>query len=297
MSQDINDMMVFLAVVESGSFTVAAERLGIPKANVSRKVSRLEEFLGVTLLGRSTRSQHLTDVGKRYLMHCKRIHEEVDLAEAAVFETLHTYKGTIKIGASVTIGQQILKPSLAPFLHQYPDITLQLSLVNQRVDLIEEGFDMLIRVGMLDDSRLIAKRLGNAKRKLYASPSYFKGRTLPQQVDEISEYDILLMSALNREHKIELVSGRKQKALRINPRLVVDDLSLLKQSIVDGLGVGVLPEYMCDKEIDQGGLINILPDWGMSDIDIYALYPRHRVNIPKIKSFLDFIAELFSRRL
>lgn len=145
MEHDLNDMMVFLAVVETGSFTLAADRLAIPKANVSRKVSRLEQKLNVTLLERSTRSQHLTEAGSRYLMHCKRIHEEIELATASVSEILHSLKGTLKIGASVASGQQILRPALAQFMHLYPELQVQLNLVNRRVDFIAEGFDVVIR--------------------------------------------------------------------------------------------------------------------------------------------------------
>ncbi len=297
MPLDINDMMVFLAVVESSSFTVAAERLGIPKANVSRKVSRLEQQLGVTLLERSTRSQHLTEAGRRYLTHCKRIHEEVDLAGAAVSEILHSYKGTIRIGASVTIGQQILKPAIATFLNQYPEINVQLSLLNQRVDLIEEGFDMLIRVGTLEDSRLIAKRLGSAQRKLFASPHYFDRNQYPKTINDLCNCDIVLMSRTNNENTLTLKSGDKKKVFHLTPRLLADDFSMVKQSVVDGVGIAILPEYMCYDEIRKGELINIFPEWGMNAIDIFALYPQHRAKIPKVKAFLDFAIDIFSNKL
>jgi len=294
---DINDMMVFLAVVEANSFTVAAERLGMPKANVSRKVSRLEKALGVTLLERSTRSQHLTESGKIYLIHCKRIHGEIDLAEAAVSEIVHSLKGTIKIGTTVTLGLQIIKPVIASFLDKYPDINVQLSLENQRVDLIDEGFDMLIRVGDLDDSRLIAKRLGTAQRKLYASPSYLQGQTKLGKVDELCDCHVLLMSRLGDNNKVDLVSGKKKRTLRINPRLIVDDFSIVKQAAVENQGVAILPSYMCDEEISNGELVNVLPEWGMEEIDIYALYPQHRAKIPKVKVFLDTMVEVFKERL
>ncbi len=298
MHSDINDMMVFLAVVEAGSFTIAAERLGMPKANVSRKVSRLEKHLGVTLLERSTRSQHLTEAGKRFQIHCKRIHEEVDLAHDAVSEILHSYKGTIKIGASVAIGQQILKPVLSSFLNRYPDINVQLSLVNRRVDLIEEGFDMLIRVGDLEDSRLIGKRLGRVQRKFYASPSYLKNCSRsPTKIDDLSDCQIMLMSQYSHENKLKLESGKKRKTLTLNPKLVTDDFSIIKQAVVDDAGVAILPSYMCDEEIESGQLINIIPEWGMSDIDIYALYPKHRASIPKIRVLLDFMKDVFLERL
>jgi len=297
MMQDLNDMMVFLAVVETGSFTLAADRLGLPKANVSRKVSRLEARLGVTLLERSTRAQHLTEVGRRYLNHCKRIHEEVDLAETAVFEILHAYEGSLKIGASVTIGQQILKPTLSTFLHQYPKLNLTLNLVNQRVDLIEEGFDMLIRVGSLEDSRLIAKRLGSAKRSLFASEQYLAKYGLPQTPKLLHQYDVLLMSRSNSGNTLALTSGKESLELKISPRFVADDFSILKQSVVDGLGIAVLPDYMCREEIQSGKLVQVLPEWGLQGVDIYALYPQHRVKLPKVKALLEFVIEIFHNKL
>lgn len=297
MNHDINDLLVFLAVVEAGSFTVAAKRLGIPKANVSRKVSRLEQQLGVTLLERSTRSQHLTEVGTRFLTHCKRIREEIDLADATVYEILHSYKGTIKIGTSVTIGQQIIKPVISSFLRQYPEINVELSLVNRQVDLIEEGFDLLIRVGDLDDSRLIGRRLGSAQRKLYASPSYLKDHQELKSTDELCNHQLLLMQMLSNDNKIELISDESKETVKLNPRLIVDDFSFVKQTAIDGEGITLLPSYMCDEEINNGELINVLPAWGMSDVDIYALYPKHRAKIPIVKAFLNFTTETFLKRL
>lgn len=297
MNHDINDLMIFLAVVEVGSFTGAAQRLNMPKANVSRKVSRLELILGVTLLERSTRSQHLTEAGTRFLKHCKTIRDELDLAEAAVSEILHSYKGTIKIGTSVTIGQQIIKPVMSSFLRQYPDINIELSLVNHQVDLIEEGFDILIRVGDLDDSRLVARKLGSAQRKFYASPEYLERNKEPKIIDELCDAQILLMRMLSKDNKMTLVSKNTKKVFKLNPRLIVDDFSVVKQTAIDDEGIALLPSYMCKEEINNGKLINVLPEWSMSDIDIYALYPKHRAKIPKIKAFLDFALEVFMDKL
>lgn len=297
MQHDLNDMMVFLAVVETGSFTLAAERLNMPKANVSRKVSRLEERLKVTLLTRSTRSQHLTEAGERYLTHCKQIHEQIDLAEASVDEMLSEVKGKIKIGTSVTIGQQILNPTLSHFFHQYPDINVELNLVNRRVNFIEEGFDLIIRVGKLDDSSLIGKKLGVVERKLFASADYFKQRVIPENIEQLSECDLLLISALNNNNKLKLFSAEKEVVLTANPRLLVDDYAILKQSVLDGLGIAVLPDYMCRSELASGELIEVLPEWVAESVDVFALYPKHRVKIPKVSVFLDFIVALFNEKL
>ncbi|WP_413403017.1 LysR family transcriptional regulator [Pseudoalteromonas sp. KJ71-7] len=297
MNYDVDDLLVFLAVVEAGSFTVGAKRLGIPKANVSRKVSRLEQKLGVTLLERSTRSQNLTEVGTRFLTHCKRIREEIDLADATVSEILHSYKGTIRIGASVTIGQQIIKPVISSFLRKYPDINIELSLANHQVDLIEEGFDLLIRIGDLDDSRLIGKRLGSAQRKFYASPSYLKLNNEPKEIGELCNHHLLLMRMLGSDNKVELISKEKKEIVQLNPRLAVDDFSVVKQATIDGEGIALLPSYMCKKAISNAELINILPKWGMSDIDVYVLYPKHRAKIPKVKAFLNFTTDTFLKKL
>lgn len=298
MEHDLNDMMVFLAVVETGSFTLAAERLGIPKANVSRKVSRLEQNLQVILLERSTRSQHLTEAGRRYLQHCKRIHEEMDLATASVCELFQSYSGELKIGASVATGQQILRPALGNFMHQYPELKVQLNLVNRRVDFIEEGFDVVIRIGQLKDSMLIAKKLGTITRKLFASPAYTAKQGKPELVEQLTKHQLLIMNAINNDTKLNLKT--KQGALFLvdcQPRLLVDDFVMLKQAIIDGLGIGVLPEYMVKNEIATGQLVNILPDWGMEAIDVYALYPKHRAKIPKVKAFLEFAIELYGEIL
>ena len=294
MSPDINDLMIFLAVVESGSFTNAAERLGMPKANVSRRLSRLEHSLGVRLLERTTRSQKLTEAGRRYLLHCKRIEAELDLAQAAIGEELTSVRGRLKVGTSVSVGQQILRPHLGGFLGQYPELELQLNLTNQRVDLIEEGYDLVIRVGDLDDSRLVAKKLGCAQRKVYASPAYLSSQRGSIELDRLEEYQWLQMSNHNRIESFDLKNGKQVKTMNITPRLRVDDFAILKQSAVDGLGLAILPSYMCREELASGALIDVLPKWQASSVDLFALYPAHRSKIPKMRAFLDFASEIFA---
>ncbi|WHI50507.1 LysR family transcriptional regulator [Microbulbifer sp. MLAF003] len=296
MIHNLNDMMVFLAVVETGSFTQAADRLGIPKANVSRKVARLEDRLSVKLLERSTRSQALTEAGRKYLSHCKRIEEEMMLAEAEVSEVLHVHRGPIKVGASITIGQKILKPALAIFLNHYPEIQMNLSLVNHRVDLIEEGFDVVVRVGEMGDSRLIARPLGHACRKIYASPDYLNKNGTPLNIKELVHHQWLFMNALGNESKIILQNGNRVFQQKIKPRFYSDDLSTIKQATIDSCGIAVLPDYMCFQEVKEGTLINLLPKWSMERIGIYALYPQNRAKIAKVGAFIEFLSDVFERK-
>ena len=295
--RDLNDMLIFLAVIDAGSFTLAAERLSIPKANISRKVSRLEKQLGVTLLERTTRSQHLTEAGKTYLQHCKRIQEELDLAEASIAQVLNEVSGQLRIGASVGIGHEILKTTLGTFMHQYPDIDLQLNLLNRRVDLIEEGFDLVIRIGQLDDSRLIAKPLGKISRRLYVSPSYVEKYGPIKSIDDLPNHAFLLMSNVHGTGKFELQNNKQKKEFNVSPKLLVDDFLVLRQLVKDGLGIAILPDYMCTQDMTDKKLVQILPDWGMPAVDAYALYPKHRLNIPKVAVFLEYILKTFKERL
>ncbi|WP_201777800.1 LysR family transcriptional regulator [Thalassomonas actiniarum] len=294
---DLNDMMLFIAVIDAGSFTLAAERLNMPKANLSRKISRLEQQLGVTLLERTTRSQHITEAGKDYLAHCRNIHQEVELAEAGISQQLNEVKGQLCICASVGMGHEILKPVLGRFMHQHPAINLQLNLLNRRVDLIDEGFDLVIRIGELEDSRLIAKRLGKVSRKIYASPDYVKRHGEVKEIEQLKQKDFLLMTNVQNNGRFLLASREEQQEFKVAAKMLVDDFLMLKQMATEGLGVAIIPDYMCQQELADGKLLQLMPAWGMPDVDVYALYPKHRLNISKVKAFMDFIQAVFKQRL
>jgi DNA-binding transcriptional LysR family regulator len=296
-TQDLNDMMLFIAVIDAGSFTLAAQRLNIPKANISRKISRLEQQLGVILLERTTRSQHITDAGSQYLVHCRHISQEIELAETSISELLTEVKGQLRIGVSVGMGHDIIKPVLGQFMRQYPALNLQLNLLNSRVDLIEEGYDLVIRIGELEDSRLVAKRLGKVARKIYTSPDYVKQHGEIKSIEQLSKASFLLMSSIQHNERLLLTSKEKQHELTVMPRMLVDDFLILKQMIIEGLGVSIMPDYMCEHELANAKLIQLLPSWGMLDVNVYALYPKHRLNVPKVKAFLDFIQTVFKQRL
>jgi len=249
---DLNDMMLFIAVIDAGSFTLAADRLNIPKANLSRKISRLEDRLGITLLERTTRSQHITEAGKNYLEHCRRIHQEVDLAEASIAQILNKVEGQLRIGASVGMGHEVIKPVLGKFMRQYPEINLQLSLLNRRMDLIEEGFDLVIRIGTLEDSRLIAKRLSQVSRKIYVSPDYLKRSGEISSIEQLDQLDFLLMSSVHNDGRIVLNSGKQQQEFRVTPKMLVNDFLILKQMVIEGIGIAIIPDYMCHQEVKNG---------------------------------------------
>lgn len=285
----LNDVLTFLDVVECGSFTAAAEKVGQPKSNLSRKLARLEQTLGTRLMERSTRRLHLTEAGRIYYQHARRAHEELIQGQDAVDHLLEQPRGHLKVSASVTIGQQLVKPMLAPFLRQYSEISMELKLTNRRVDLIEEGFDIVIRVGRLPDANLIARRLGQSRRKLVASKVLLQERGRPERLSELGGLPCIMMEDSDKGHWL-FEQGEKAHKLALDPVLVVDDFACLHQCIVEGLGIGALPDYMCT----HPELVELVPDWALQASDIFAVYPSHRGATPKVRAFLDALTQRFS---
>ncbi|AXN30856.1 LysR family transcriptional regulator [Vibrio coralliilyticus] len=286
---DLNDLMVFATVVERGSFTQAAEALNTPKSNISRKITRLESQLGVRLLERSTRKLHLTEIGQRYYQYCKRIKEEYEAAGSAVESMLEKPQGRLRVCTSLGVGQSLLGDHLAEYCRHYPDVELDLSLTNRRVDLIEEGYDLAFRVGELPDSGLIAKKLCSINLRLYAAPSFAKHRI--NTPSDLLKHPLMLMSAKERSPDWHLHCGVDKTALRFEPNVRCDDFSMLMRMAIKGLGITELPEYMAKRELAEGTLINILPDWQFEPVDLYALYPSHRGSTPKVRALLTHLSQ------
>lgn len=304
---DLNDMMVFQRVVVAGSFTRAAEAIGLPKSNISRKVSRLEASLGVRLLERSTRSLHLTEIGRIYHEHCVRIQEEVDSALECVEALAAVPRGWLKVCTSVTFGQCLLAPLLANFQKRYPQVLVDLRLDNRRIDIIDEGIDVAIRVGRSPDSSLVSKPLCAVALHLYASPDYLasaredSSQGVIHGVEDLQRQRCLFMSAMGDSprwqlfssaaaHSASKVAGREQY-VDITPAFISDDFNVLAQLAADGLGVALLPDYMCGHAVAEGRLVRVLESWVGRQVDVCAIYPSRKGVTPKVRVFLDYLAE------
>lgn len=295
---DLNDMMVFLAVVERGSFTHAANDIGLPKSNVSRKISRLEEQLGVRLLERSTRSLHLTEVGRIYHEHCVRIHEEVVSAENCVESMAAIPRGWVKLCASVTIGQALLAPWLPEFNTLFPEVHVDLRLTNRRIDIIEEGYDLTIRVGESPDSSLISKKLCAVNLHLFASPDYLGSALIHKQggknlsvPNDLLNHQCLFMSAMGDKPSWELYDTGNKTTIDFTPYFVSDDFGVIYQMALSGLGIALLPDYLCSSAEKDNKLVRVLDDWVGRNVNIYAIYPSRKGVTPKIRVLLDFLAD------
>ncbi|AQQ66427.1 hypothetical protein Mag101_01260 [Microbulbifer agarilyticus] len=288
---DLNDMMVFRAVVDQGSFTGAATELGLPKSNISRKVSRLEESLGARLLERSTRALHLTEVGRLYYEHCVRIAEEISSAEQVIEAHSAQPKGWIKLCTSVTLGQALISPLLPTFREQYPEVHVDMMLTNRRVDIIEEGFDLAIRAGESPDSNLVSRRLYTASLNLYASPQYVETRRADKitQLEELHQHCCLHMNANSERARWQLFNGNEEHTFEFQPEMRCNDFSSIQQQVINGGGISLLPDYLCQQDIQAGNLIQVLPGWSGKSVSVYGIFPSRKGVSPKIRAFLDYL--------
>ena len=295
--RDLNDIIVFARVVEQDGFSAAARVLGIPKSNVSRRVARLEDDLGARLLERTTRKLHLTEVGRIYYEHCRRITEEVAHADLSVDQLLEAPRGLLRVNASVTTGQQLISPLISEFMVLYPEVQVELYLSNRRIDVVEEGFDLVIRIGDLEESTLVAKFLGESQFYFYASPAYLERRGTPVDPDDLADHDWLVMSEGQPSPRWQIIGLKGTRTIAAAPRAVVNDFTSLRRIALDGGGIAVMPSYMSDILERQNRLVRILPGWSLPPVPYHVLFPSHRGATPKIRAFLDFVADRIRQRL
>ncbi|WP_261845113.1 LysR family transcriptional regulator [Aliamphritea ceti] len=286
---DLNDMLIFTKVAELKGISPAARVLNLPKSKVSRRMAMLEASLDARLLERTTRAVHLTEAGRIYYQHCKQINEAVETAEDAVHQLTETPKGQLRISASVTTGQQLIAPHLSEFTEKYPLINIDLELSNRRVDVVSEGFDLVIRVGKLEDSNLISKRLGSGHAGMFAAESYLQKHGAPHVLEDLHQHRILVMSDAHNvlNWRMENDSG-EQYALNVSPNIQINDLTSLTTLVAGGGGIACLPTYLVRKQVESGQLRRILPEWRTPELSVYMLYPSQRGLTHKARLWMDF---------
>lgn len=289
---DLNEVMVFVEVVRAGSFTAAGLALEMPKSSVSRKVAQLEDRLGVQLLHRTTRSLRLSDVGEAYYARCLRVVAEAEAAEQLVGDLQAVPCGRLRITAPPALSA--LGSIVAEYLAKYPGVRVELVCTDRVVDLLAEGFDLAIRAGRLEDSALIARKLGTATRVLVATPAYLEGRGVPKQPADLPEHDLIVFSGGREEGVWRLISKRKQVDIQPTPRLVVNDYELVRAAVRSGLGIALLPGYLSREDLEDGALVRVLPAWATAETPIRALFPAGRHKSIKLTAFLDLLQARFS---
>jgi DNA-binding transcriptional LysR family regulator len=292
--QDLNDMLFFAEVVERGGFAAAGRALGVPKSRLSRRVAELEAQLGVRLLQRTTRKLSLTAIGETYLRHCLALRESAQAAADAVAEVQTEPRGTIRVVCPVTLAQTVLGNVLPIYLARHPQVQVDMEVNNRVVDLVEEGVDVALRVRLtLEESgSLVVKRLDSARSVLVASPALLARQGTPHSVEEAGRLDSVAMSATDGVVSIQLMKAEGVEAtLQYRPRLIADDLLTLKLAVIGGTGMCLLPDYMCEDELRDGRLVQLLPEWTRPVGVVHAVFPSRRGLSPAVRSFLDFLGE------
>ena len=280
-------MLVFTKVVQAGSFTGAARALEMPKSTVSRKVSQLEERLGARLLQRTTRKLNLTEVGQTYYQHAARIVAEVEEAEQAVSQMQEIPRGLLRVTTPQNFG--FLAPIVASFMRRYPEVRIELVLANRVIDMIEEGFDLALRVGQLRDSTLVARTLGKLESYLVASPSFLRREGRPKHPRDLEHFDCIVFGAGPDGARWKLGREGKTVSVDVNARLTVNDFEFLGEAARSGLGITVLPQFRCVDDLRKKKLRRVLPEWCVGETPLYAVYPSTRHLSPKVKAFLDHL--------
>ncbi|SDD40026.1 DNA-binding transcriptional regulator, LysR family [Cupriavidus sp. YR651] len=284
---DLNDIAVFVRVVQLESFSRAARALGMPVSTVSRKVMALEERLGVTLLQRTTRKLSLTAQGRAYFDQCSEPLSHLYDAERVITETQKKPEGLLRISGPVMLEQELFYTFLSSFLKSYPGIQVDLYFTNVFLDLIAENVDVAIRFGDLQDSSLVAQRVGRSVRHLVASPEYARHHHLPARPEDLGQHPCVLINARNNETEWQLVSGRKSVKVRVTGPVAARDFHIVSAFALRGHGIALLPSGYSDAHIARGELVRVLPEWSSPEIFVHAVYPTRRFMPSKLKAFLD----------
>ncbi len=283
---ETDDALIFTKVVSSGSFSKAAELLNMPKSTLSRRISNLEERLGVRLLERTTRQLALTDIGRGYHGHCERIVEEIQEAESYIAQSQSEPQGTLKVSVAVDIALIHMQEIFADFLLEYPKISLVVDLSQRVVNLIEEEVDVAIRVRNLEDSSLIAKKIGVSTISLFSHVDYFANREIPTHPSQLIETDCIGLDAGNPVW--EFWDGRQEIKVKPRHRYKVNNLTLIKTAVLKGLGIAILPQKSCEPHLGKE-LMPLLEDYSVRFGNIYAVYPSKKYMSSKLRVFLDYL--------
>jgi DNA-binding transcriptional LysR family regulator len=289
---DLNEMMVFAKVVQTGSFTRAAASLRMPKSTVSRKITELEGRLGARLLQRSTRTLSLTDEGRTYYGYCARIAGEVDEAERAVGRLREVPRGRLRV--TLPLNFDFMAKIAIDFAKKYPEVELEMVETDRVIGLVEEGFDLAIRAGALADSTLIARPLASIRRVVAASPKYLDKRGRPRTPAALEKHDAIVFGAGASPSVWRLISGESTIDVAVKGRLVTNDFDVLVEAAIGGLGIAMMPIYRGLPAIREGKLERVLDAWCSPIVALHVVYSSTRHLSPKVKAFVEHLQNGFT---
>jgi DNA-binding transcriptional LysR family regulator len=279
-------------VVRSGSFTAAADKLNLSKSVVSKYVTRLEDRLEARLLNRTTRRLSLTEVGQAFYQRSQRGLAEIEEAESEVSRLQGEPRGELRLSSPMSFGILHLAPSLPAFQQRFPDLSVDMVLDDRRTDLVEEGFDLAIRIGELPDSTLVARRLGPCRHVVCGSPEYFARHGVPQSPQDLADHPALTYRYQDAPSEWRLVDrDGNYHQVAIDSRLQMNNSLAVREALLKGAGVTLTPSFVVGADIRAGRLKAVLTEYRALEVSIYAVYPQRKHLSPKVRAFVDFLSE------
>jgi DNA-binding transcriptional LysR family regulator len=292
-SPDILDIVAFVRVAETGAFARAAERMGIAKSILSRRVARLEQALGAKLLTRTAQGAHPTEIGRLYFERASNILAELEAAQEVVAEQVTQVAGPIRLSAPLSFGIQYLAPALADFGRAHPRVDLDVSLEDRRVDLVGGGFDLAIRIGTLTDSALVARKITRVTAAFVASPDYLDRTGRPTHPRELQGRDLLVYSNISPGQQFRIRVGSGFETIRGPVRLRADNGDLLREAACAGLGIAVLPSFIAAPALRAGTLEALLLDYPLEESGLHVVMPPGRAVTARVRALVDFLVSRF----
>jgi DNA-binding transcriptional LysR family regulator len=292
--QDLNDLRLFVEVVNEAGFAAAARKLGMPRSRISRRIGLLEEHLGVRLVQRSTRHFAVTDIGQEYYRHCLAMMVEADAAQEAIDRIKAEPQGTIRVSCPSSVIYFQVGAMIARFMAQCPKVTVLLESTNRRVDVMREGFDIAIRVRFppLEDSDLTIRKLAVSDQRLVAHPKLLDRSARPAVPADLTALPSMAWEPFRHEHEWRLDGPDGATAvIRHVPHFITEDMVTLRLAALEGVGICQFPSFIVDDDLRRGLLVDLLPDWRPRAGIIHAVFPSRRGLLPSVRALLDFLAE------
>ena len=290
----VTGMRVFTAVVDAGSFAGAADKLDLSRGMATRYVAQLEAHLGVRLLNRTTRKLSLTEAGSDYCQRATQVLAMVEEAETSVAQEASVPRGTLRVTSSQAFGVRHLGWAITEYLQRYPGIQVDVTLNDRVVDLVEEGFDLAIRVATRIDPGLVARKLTRARVVACASPGYLKKHGAPKSPEELAGHNCLAYAYSSLQNEWHFRRKGVVRKVRVSGNLRGNNGDILSTAAIEGLGVILHPTFLVYEALRERKLVRILPDWEIDDLTVFAVYPNRKFLPPKVRSFIDFLAARFA---
>ena len=282
-------MSVFRRVAEIGNFSAVAREMELSQPTVSKHIAALEKHLNVKLLNRSTRQLNLTDVGKLYYDSCVHIIDEMQETESKIRSQQSLLTGSLRINTPVTFGEISIIPHLWQFLTEYPDLNIDLIMDDHYIDLVKDGVDMAIRVGPMNDSSLIARKIGNSPRVTVASPDYLVANGEPDNLQDLKKHKCIIYTLLTTLNEWHFTGPKGRESIKVNGRFSVNNPRVIRQAVLEGQGIAVTPIWLVSDYIKTGQIKVILDKYVPTTLDIHAVYPERRFVPAKVRRFIEYI--------